>query len=78
MQVLQNGTVTRKTVTLGAVGTATVEVTNGLSPGDVLVIADNTVALPTNSSNRGLRTGSGFAGGGAGPGGPGAAPPGTR
>jgi hypothetical protein len=52
-------------------------VTSGVTPGQTLVIADNTTALPTNSSNRGLRGG---APGGAPPGGVAGngAPPGGR
>jgi multidrug efflux pump subunit AcrA (membrane-fusion protein) len=77
VRVLANGTVTTTTVQLGAIGTTTVEVTSGVTPGQTLVIADNTTALPTNSSNRGLRGG---APGGAPPGGVAGngAPPGGR
>jgi hypothetical protein len=59
VQVLKDGTPTRTTVKLGAVGGSTVEIVEGLSPGQTLVIADNSTALPTNSSNRGLRAGGG-------------------
>jgi hypothetical protein len=78
VQVLTNGIPTPTTVTLGAIGTATVEVTQGLKPGQTVVLADNQTALPTNSSNRGLAGGGGGFGGGAPPGGAGAAPPGGR
>jgi HlyD family secretion protein len=67
--------VTTRTVTLGSVGPATVEVTEGLTEGQRLVIADNSTALPTTSSTR--RTGS-FGGTGAGGALPGGAPPGGR
>lgn len=62
VQVLKDGTPTRTAVKLGAVGGSTVEVIEGLSPGQTLVIADNSTALPTNNSNRGLRGGGGPAG----------------
>ncbi len=60
------------------VGATTIEVTDGLTVGQTLVLADNSTALPTNSSNRGLRTGGAgtFAGTGGLP--AGGAPPGGR
>ena len=63
--MLKDGTATRTTVKLGAVGGSTVEILEGLSPGETLVLADNTTPLPTNSSNRGLRAGGGGPPGGA-------------
>jgi hypothetical protein len=59
VQVLKDGTAIRTTVKLGEVGGSTVEILEGLSAGETLALADNTTALPTNSSNRGLRAGGG-------------------
>jgi hypothetical protein len=64
VQVLDNGVVTPTNVTLGRVGLTTIEITSGLRAGQTVVVADNTVALPTINL-RGLRGGLG--GGGAGP-----------
>lgn len=75
VQVLQNGAVTRTRVSVGAVGAATIEITQGLTEGQTVVLADNTTALPTTSSTR-LRTGGGAGGFGAGP--PAGARPGGR
>ncbi len=39
-------------VTTGAVGGGWVEITGGINAGDLVVLADNTAALPTNSNGR--------------------------
>lgn len=39
-------------VTTGAVGGGWIEITSGVKPGDLVVLADNTAALPTNSNGR--------------------------
>jgi hypothetical protein len=78
VEVLTKGVPTRTTVTLGAIGTSTVEVTAGLTPGQTVVLADNQTPLPTNSTNRGLRGGPGGGFGGGPPGAAGGAPPGGR
>jgi multidrug efflux pump subunit AcrA (membrane-fusion protein) len=62
VQVLDNGVLTRADVTLGRVGLATIEITSGLRAGQTVVVADNTVALPTINL-RGLRGGGGLGGG---------------
>jgi RND family efflux transporter MFP subunit len=64
VQVLDNGIVTTTNLSLGRVGLTTIEITSGLRAGQTVVVADNSVALPTTSL-RGLRGGLG--GGGAGP-----------
>jgi HlyD family secretion protein len=66
VQVLDNGVLTKTDVTLGRVGLATIEITSGLRAGQTVVVADNTVALPTTSL-RGLRGGGGLGGGNGGP-----------
>ena len=66
VQVLDNGVLTRTDVTLGRVGLATIEITSGLRAGQTVVVADNTVALPTINL-RGLRGGGGLGGGSGGP-----------
>ncbi|MEZ5090807.1 MAG: hypothetical protein R2719_14510 [Micropruina sp.] len=48
---------TQVNVTTGAVGGGWVEITQGVDEGDLVVLADNTAALPTNSSNRGITSG---------------------
>lgn len=59
VQVLASGSSTASTVqvTTGAVGGGWVEITQGVDEGDLVVLADNTAALPTNSSNRGITSG---------------------
>ena len=80
VSVLANGVVTTTPVTLGVVGDTAAQITNGLQPGAVVVLADRTEAVPTNSTNsiRQLAGAGGGFGGGARPGGaaPGGAAPG--
>ncbi len=79
VSVLANGVVTTTPVTLGVVGDTAAQITNGLQPGAVVVLADRTEAVPTNSTNsiRQLAGAGGGFGGGARPGGaaPGGAAP---
>jgi multidrug efflux pump subunit AcrA (membrane-fusion protein) len=70
VQVLDNGALTRTDVTLGRVGPATIEITSGLRAGQTVVVADNTVPLPTVNL-RALRGGGGLGGGNGGPAGSG-------
>lgn len=67
---VQDGdTVTRTRVTTGVVGATTVEVTDGLEAGEVVVLADLDQALPTtdDSSNQRRSFGGGGMGGNGGP-----------
>ena len=76
VQVLSNGTATATTVTVGAVGQGRVQVEEGLTAGQVVVLADPSTALPSSSSTGLTRrsstsgvgglTGSGGGGGGFG------------
>jgi hypothetical protein len=80
--VLSAETTSRKLVTIGAVGSRTVQVTEGLTAGDVVVLADVNADVPSSSTATTRRfTGGGFSGattGGAAPaGGFGGAPPGA-
>ena len=50
VQVLSNGATTVTTVTVGAVGQGRVQVEEGLSAGQVVVLADPSTALPSSSS----------------------------
>ena len=69
---LSHGVATRTAVTVGAVGTTTTEVRQGLSLGQTVVLADLSTPLPSNTNGlRGLR-GGGFGGGAGGFGGGGA------
>ena len=71
--------VTRTRVTTGVVGATTVEVTDGLSAGDVVVLADLGRALPTTDDSSTQRRAFGGGGGFGGTGGPpagGGGPPG--
>ena len=77
---VQDGdTVTRTRVTIGVVGATTVEVTDGLVAGDVVVLADLDRALPTTDDSGTQRRAFGGGGGFGGTGGPptgGGGPPG--
>ena len=70
MNVLQNGQSVRKLVTLGASSGIYTEVTSGLEPGDQVIVANRSAALPSASNNfranRAAGVGGGFGGGGAG------------
>ena len=66
VQLLDNGVLTKTDVALGRVGPATIEITSGLRAGQTVVVADNTVPLPTVNL-RGLRGGGGLGGGNGGP-----------
>lgn len=54
VQVLASGSSTASTVqvTTGAVGGGWVEIKQGISAGDTVVLADNTAELPTNTTNQ--------------------------
>jgi multidrug efflux pump subunit AcrA (membrane-fusion protein) len=69
ISMLEDGSPRTVTVTIGAVGDSTIEVTRGLNGGETLVLADRTATLPTSSSNLRIRAGGGFGGGGGGFGG---------
>ena len=70
VQVVSGGTVKAATVTVGAVGQGKVQVDEGLTAGQVVVLADPSAALPSSdSTNRFRRTTSGV-GGLSGQGGP--------
>ena len=58
VQVLASGSSTASTVqvTTGAVGGGWVEIKQGISAGDKVVLADNTAELPTNTNNNQRRT----------------------
>jgi HlyD family secretion protein len=77
VQTVKAGQATRTLVRTGAVGATRTQILSGLTAGQMVVIADLSAALPTNSTpNRfGNRSGSGLtsslSGGGAGFGGPG-------
>lgn len=51
VRVLKNGEPQITSVGIGAVGASMVQITSGLSAGDVVVIADNSEALPTSNSS---------------------------
>ena len=68
VRVLDGDTLVRTRVTTGLVGRASVEVSDGLVAGDVVVLADLTQEVP--SGDTGTTTGQGGFGGGQG--GPGA------
>ena len=51
VQVLENGKVQDVTVQVGTVGDTWTEITNGLSAGQEVVLADLTAALPTSATN---------------------------
>ena len=78
VQVLSNGTTTLTTVTVGAVGQGRAQVEEGLTAGQVVVLADPSTALPSSNSTgltrRSSTTGvgglTGSGGGGGGFGGP--------
>ena len=79
VQVLAKGTVKATPVTVGAVGGGKVQVEQGLSAGQVVVVADPATALPSSDSmNRFRRSTSGVGGltGQGGPGGFSGPPPG--
>ncbi len=69
VSVLANGVATTTRVSLGVVGDTTAQITEGVRAGAVVILADRTAAVPSNSTNS-VRQ---FAGGGGGFGG---APPG--
>ena len=55
VQVVTNpraDTASTVSVTTGAVGGGWIEITQGVAAGDLVVLADNTAALPANSTNR--------------------------
>ena len=58
VEVLASGSSTASTVqvTTGAVGGGWVEIKQGISAGDTVVLADNTAELPTNTNNNQRRT----------------------
>jgi len=60
------GTLTTVRVSLGAVGATHVQVTDGLSAGDLVVLADRTADLPSGSLSSRLRGGSSLTGGSSG------------
>jgi RND family efflux transporter MFP subunit len=65
----QDNQTTPTRVSLGAIGTGTVQITSGVGVGQRVVIADNTAALPSSSTSTNRRPGTalgGQAGGGTG------------
>lgn len=84
--VLRNGTTSQVPVQIGVVGTTLTQITQGLSAGDQVVLADINAPLPTATNNNpraafvggGGFGGGGFRGGGAGGGGGGGAGGGGR
>jgi HlyD family secretion protein len=69
VELLRNGKLTRKTVTVGAVGAALTEIDSGLTAGDRVVLADLNASVPSSSSNSSVTFGGGsftFPGGGSG------------
>ena len=76
VQVLTSGTVQATPVTVGAVGQGKVHVQDGLTAGQVVVLADPTTALPTGSNpfRRSTTGGVSSITGGGGPGGFGGPP----
>ena len=71
--VLADGATSRRQVTLGARGSTRTEITDGLEPGDVVVLAQVDADLPTDEADT---TTGGFGGGFRGTGGRGGAGPG--
>ena len=73
--VLANGNVTTQAVGVGAVGQRWIQITSGLTSGEVVVLADLDQPLPgsataSNSGDQSTRLGAGrFRGAGGGPGG---------
>jgi HlyD family secretion protein len=80
VSLLSHGVVTTTRVTLGVIGDTSVQITDGLAAGAVVVLADRSAEVPSNSTNslRQFANGraGGFGGGGFGGGGfGGGAPP---
>ena len=69
VSVLTGGAAKTVAVTVGAVGSTTVQVTSGLTEGQTVILADHTTALPANSSNLNRRIAAGGGGGFGGAGG---------
>jgi ABC-type hemin transport system substrate-binding protein len=69
--LMQNGKPVRQSVTTGAVGATVTEIVSGLTPGQTVVLADTTAAVPASSTTANTRGfgGGGFGGGGFGGGG---------
>ena len=67
--LVQDGAATRTRVTTGVVGATTVEITDGVTAGDDVVLADLDAALPTTDTSDTSGFGGGFPGGGSFPGG---------
>jgi HlyD family secretion protein len=61
--LLENGTTTRRTVTYGAVGPATTEITSGLEKGATVVLADPSQDVPASSTSSTRTFGGGTFGG---------------
>lgn len=65
VRVLADNEVTTRDVSLGIIGTTHVEVTDGLSDGESVVLSDASEAIPTSDSSSSTRmAGGGFTGGG--------------
>jgi len=72
VQVVANNAVSTQNVTVSAVGDTEVAVSDGVKPGDHVILADNSVALPTSTNGVGQALtggGGGMGGGGMGGGG---------
>jgi HlyD family secretion protein len=73
VEMLSNGTLTRKVIKVGMVGDTYTQVLSGLTPGQSVVLADYAEPVPSsNTSTLGGFGGGGFGGGGFGGGGGGA------
>ncbi len=64
--LLQDGKPVRKNVTTGAVGNTTTEIIDGLTEGQVIVLADPSAEVPTSSTSATRSGATGFGGGGFG------------
>lgn len=63
VNVLENGSSTPKRVTIGAVGPTYTQITDGLAPGDEVILADLDAAVPASNNTFRIPTGGGFGGG---------------
>ena len=67
MRILSGATVTTTRVAVGAIGEGLAQVVDGLTQGQVVVLADPSEALPTGNTLQRQRTGvGGLTGGGGG------------
>jgi HlyD family secretion protein len=71
VDIVQDGGLVRKKVTIGAIGGSSTQITSGISAGTSVVLADLSEAVPSSSASTSTRTfgGGGLSGAGGGPGG---------